>query len=337
MADGSGDWQRAVDDLSQATLAHAPEWISVIRNTYGHDPMYLSGEDDEGRVGLLPAFVVRRPFFGTAVTSMPFLGAGGPCSTSAPLADVLVEGLIGEARRVGAAVVDLRCTERLNLAVDPMEHKVNMVLSLPGDSGQLWSQLDSSVRNQIRKAERSGLSVEFGGGDKLDDFYAIFASRMRDLGTPVHARRFFTAMFEAFGSRARVVLVRKGCTSIGGLIALTFKETVVVPWASCLKQHFALCPNMLLYWETIRTACARGIQRFDFGRSTRNSGTYRFKRQWGTVETPLFWYTIPLRFRRSQALPTAGNGTSLLTDVWQRLPLAVTRHLGPHVRKYLIQ
>ena len=67
-----------------------------------------------------------------------------------------------------------------------------------------------------------------------------------------------------------------------------------MPWAACSKEHFALCPNMLLYWETIRTACADGFARFDFGRSTRQSGTYRFKRQWGAQEEPLFWYRIPI-------------------------------------------
>jgi FemAB-related protein (PEP-CTERM system-associated) len=336
-ANPDGVWRQAIRELSDANLAHSPEWLSVIRNAYGHEPLYLSAEDGEGRPGLLPAFIVRRPFFGPVVTSMPFLDSGGPCSASAALSMKLVERLLCEARRVGAAAVDLRCTQRLNLGVEPMEHKVNMVLSLPDDPDRLWPLLDSAVRNQIRKAERSGLSVEFGGADELDDFYAIFASRMRDLGSPVHARTFFTAMFDAFGSRARVTLVRKGTTPIGGLIALTFKDAVVVPWASCLKQYFALCPNMLMYWETIRTECANGIRRFDFGRSSRGSGTYRFKRQWGAADTPLFWYTIPLRPSRSRALPTAGSGTNLLVDVWQRLPLAVTRQLGPRVRKYLIQ
>ena len=108
---------------------------------------------------------------------------------------------------------------------------------------------------------------------------------MRDLGSPVHAREFFRATLEAFGDRARVALVRKGQTPIGGLVALAFKDVLAVPWASCAKEHFALCPNMLLYWETIRAGCMDGFRRFDFGRSTRGSGTYRFKRQWGAQES----------------------------------------------------
>jgi hypothetical protein len=134
-------------------------------------------------------------------------------------------------------------------------------------------------------------------------------------------------------------VVRKTSTPVGGLVSLTFKDTMVVPWASCRKEDFPLCPNMLMYWETIAGACAQQLRQFDFGRSTRDSGTYRFKHQWGAVEAPLFWYTIPVHRRDTahDALPRFGGAGAGLSRVWQRLPPLMTRHLGPHLRKYLIQ
>lgn len=328
---------RIVDASGDASLAHAPEWLSVIRTVYRHDPVYLRAEDDDGRAALLPAFVVRRPFFGAAVTSMPFLDAGGPCGTSPALADALVAHLLEYASRTDAEVVDLRCRQRLNLAIEPMEHKVNMILRLPSDPETLWRQLDSSVRNQIRKAERGGLMVEVAGADRLDDFYAIFAHRMRELGSPVHARAFLAAILNGFGARARLVFVIRRGAAIGGLLALSFKDTLVVPWAACLSRHFALCPNMLLYWQTIRSACQEGFRQFDFGRSTRDSGTYRFKRQWGAEPVPLFWYSIPMNGRHREARGENGRGAAYAAGIWQRLPVAVTRTLGPRIRRYLTQ
>src|SRR2546427_11258796 len=65
---------------------------------------------------------------------------------------------------------------------------------------------------------------------------------------------------------------RKGGTPVGGLVALAFKDRLAVPWASCLKEYLSLCPNMLLYWEVLRTACVEGFRTFDFGRSSRHSG-----------------------------------------------------------------
>ena len=332
-----GAWRRWVHDLRDPHLAHSQEWAAVIRHAYGHEPLYLAADDGSGRSGVLPAFIVRRPLFGTAITSMPFLDGGGPCSSSTAVEDGLVESLIGEARRLGARLLELRCRRRLNISWEPAEHKVNLTLPLPSTVEQLWRQLDRSVRNQLRKAERSGLSVEFGGAEQLETFYSIFAIRMRELGSPVHDRAFFRAIVREFGAQARVALVRKGETPVGALLALGFRDTLTVPWASCLSEYRTLCSNMLLYWETMRTACSEGFRRFDFGRSSRGSGTYHFKRQWGAIESPLFWYTIPLRGHARTSSTEDGWLGKFLPQAWRHLPLTLTRGFGPRIRRYLIQ
>lgn len=330
-----GEWRRLSRQLG-GHLAHAPEWSTVIQETYGHEPFYLLATDEAGPGGLLPAFIVRRPLIGAAVTSMPFLDGGGPRSASPALTTGLVNGLIAQAHRIGASVVELRCQERLPVAWQPMEHKVNQVLALPPDPEKLWHRLDRTVRNQVRKAHRSGLCVEFGGLERLDAFYAIFSNRMRELGSPVHDREFFRSILTRFAGQARIAVVQNGATPIGGMLMLASNNVLTVPWASCLSRYSTLCPNMLLYWEAIRAGCLEGRARFDFGRSTRGSGTHHFKRQWGADEIPLYWYTIPIK-GRSTFSPGAGATSSRLADVWKRLPLSVTRHLGPRVRKYLIQ
>ena len=337
LPDSGGRWRRIVDESGQSALGHSPEWFSLIQRAYGHSPLYLQIDDGDGHTGVLPAFVVRRPFFGTVVTSMPFLDSGGPCGSTPAMRRVLVAHLVAEARRIGAAAVELRCSERIDIPVSPAENKVNMTLPLPDDPATLWQHLEKQVRNQVRKAERCGLAVEFGGAEKLRAFYDVFVARMRDLGSPVHAPEFLAAVLDGFGSRARVLLVRKGDTTIGGLITLAFKDRLTVPWATCLKEYFSLCPNMLLYWEALRAACREGFRRFDFGRSSRHSGTYHFKVQWGAREEPLFWYTIPLASTAPPSRCADATNGALLARVWQRLPLVVTRHLGPHIRRYLIQ
>jgi serine/alanine adding enzyme len=333
----SSTWRRCVHDLRDSNLAHSQEWAAVIQHAYGHEPLYLAADDGSRHSGVLPAFIVRRPLFGTAVTSMPFLDGGGPCCSSTTVETGLVESLISEARRLGARLIELRCSRRLDISWQPAEHKVNLALPLPSNPDQLWTHFDRSVRNQLRKAERSGLSVDFGGAEKLDAFYSIFAVRMRELGCPVHDRAFFRAIVHEFGAQARVALVRKRETPIGALLALGFRDTLTVPWASCLSEYRSLCSNMLLYWETIRTACVEGFRRFDFGRSSRGSGTYRFKKQWGALESPLFWYTIPLHGRSRTVSADDGGVGTFLTRAWRHLPLTLTRGVGPRIRRYLIQ
>jgi CelD/BcsL family acetyltransferase involved in cellulose biosynthesis len=178
--------------------------------------------------------------------------------------------------------------------------------------------------------------VEAGGASLLPAFYDVFAANMRDLGSPVHGRPCLQAVLEAFKPRARRLLARRAGRPVGGLLALVHGDTLYVPWASSLRSEAAHCPNMLLYWEALRGACQDGHRRFDFGRSTRDSGTYRFKRQWGAEEVPLYWYTLPLRGR---AAPPAGadERLALAGRLWRRLPLGLTRWLGPRLRRLLTQ
>ena len=332
-----GQWSALVGKSEHANLAHAPEWFGVIQSAYGHTPLYLQAEGTNGHLAVLPAFLLRSRIFGTVVASMPFLDGGGPCSTDVDLDKVVVGALIEEAARLGARMVELRSTVELDLPVPALRNKFNLVRNLPKDADGLWRRLDAKVRNQVRKAERSGLSVEFGHREALNAFYDVFAVNMRDLGSPVHGRALFAAILESFGDRARIALVRRGSSVIGGLVALMFKDTLVVPWASSLRQYFTLCPNVLLYWETLALACREGFSRFDFGRSSRDSGTYRFKRQWGAEEVPLYHYLVPMRAGREPSLSPGGSRAALLVALWSRLPVAVTRWIGPPVRKHLTQ
>lgn len=320
-------------------LAHAPEWLEIIQDVYGHRPLLLR-TSDSGGTAFLPAVIVRRPLLGQVVASMPFLDGGGPSFMSAEAGCLLVKRLVADARALGARAVDVRSSVRLDIPWTPLSHKANLVLPLPSQPDELWASIGRGVRNEVRKAERSSLTVERAGPAELAAFYEVYAARMHDLGSPAHSRAFFDAIFRVFGDRARLILVRKDSRVIGGLVALVSGDTVTVPWASCLREYFSLCPNMLLYWEAIRSSCSDGFAQFDFGRSTRDSGTWRFKRQWGAVEQPLFWYSISLS-RKATSLgsdaPSHTRESDRAAAAWRRLPQPITRWLGPRLRKYLVQ
>jgi FemAB-related protein (PEP-CTERM system-associated) len=333
-----GEWSTIVDSDGDAHLAHAPAWHGAIARAYGHVPLYLRAESAGGEQAVLPAFIVRRWLSRPVVTSMPFLDGGGPSGSSATLGGPLLERLVQEARAAGARRVEVRSAVPLDLPVEPRREKIRLVLDLEGSADRMWKGLDGKVRNQVRKAERSGLSVEFGRADKLDDFYEPFAVNMRDLGSPVHGREFFRAVLEAFGDAVRIGVVYLGARAVGGLIAVAFRDTLSVPWASSLREYRALCPNMLLYWEAIRLACGDAFRRFDFGRSSQSSGTYAFKKQWGAREVPLFWYTVPTGDEeRARAAAGSDWRRDALARAWSRLPLALTNRLGPQLRGQLTQ
>jgi serine/alanine adding enzyme len=328
-------WDFYVEHSATATMCHQFIWQPIIVRAYGHRPFYLMARR-EGRVhGILPLFLVSSRVFGRSLTSMPFLDYGGICADDEAVSGFLLEHALRLMQEYDAHWIELRQCEPPACAGTVSLDKVSMILDLSLGAESVWQSLAAKVRNQVRKAVKSGLSTSVGGAEFLEEFYTIFAVNMRDLGSPVHHRAFFAQMFAEFGTQARVVLVRDGQCTIGGLVGLFFKDTVVIPWASSLRQYFPKCPNNLLYWDAIQYACAQGCKHFDFGRSSVGSGTYHFKDQWGAKPLQLYWQILGRNGNDGRTLSTDNPRYQMVQAAWRRLPVPLTTLIGPHIRKYV--
>jgi hypothetical protein len=97
-----------------------------------------------------------------------------------------------------------------------------------------------------------------------------------------------------------------------------------------------MSPNMLVYWALMERMIASGARLFNFGRCSPDSGTYRFKMQWGGRAEPLAWYQQTDRPGETAATPSPDQGAfALATRVWQRLPVSLTTRLGPHIVRFI--
>src|SRR5438046_9703572 len=92
----------------------------------------------------------------------------------------------------------------------PPQRQVHMRLELPATAGALWDQLNAKVRNQVRKGQKGGFTVHWGGAELLDEFYDVFSRNMRDLGTPAFGRRLFAAVLRQFPDQSELCVVRDG-------------------------------------------------------------------------------------------------------------------------------
>ncbi|PYR93354.1 MAG: FemAB family PEP-CTERM system-associated protein [Acidobacteria bacterium] len=331
IADDGAEWNAYVDRHADASGYHAWAWRHVFEQAFGHEAVYLVARREPHVVGVLPVVLFRSTLFGKFAVSLPFVNYGGVLADD----DQASEALLLEARsllsRRGARHLELRHRLRHFPALPAKDHKVTLLLDLPSTEEACWQGLDRKVRNQVRKAEKSGLTAEIGGRSLLPEFYAVFARNMRDLGTPVYSPRFFDAICAHVESRVRVVLVRLGSEVIAAGITHTHRQVMEMPWASSLKERRDLCPNNLLYWTVIREAIRTGHAVLDFGRSTADEGPYLFKLQWGAHPEQLWWeYCL----NGTDALPdhsTKNPRMQTAIALWKRLPLPVASFIGPHV------
>ena len=329
-------WDGYVGENQKATGYHLTAWRHVVGRVFGHRTYYLMARDEGGMVrGVLPLVLTKSPMFGCFLTSMAFFNYGGVLADRADVRLALLSAAAETAKDVGAAHIELRQAEPLETDWPVRSRKVSMRLALPPDYETLLKAFPSKLRSQIRRAQKEGMDVRVGGKELLEDYYRVFARCMRDLGTPVYEKGFFQSIVEIFPKEVRLCVVSlKGMPLASGLL-YGFRSRLEIPWAASDKRFSRLAPNMLLYSEVLEFACREGFKEFDFGRSSVDSGTYRFKQQWGAHPRQLYWYYW---LAGGQSIPELNPGNpkfKAAISVWQHLPLPVTNLIGPHIVKYL--
>lgn len=309
-----------------------PAWLHILRDGLGHVPFVVEATRHKRVVGWLPLAYIRSTLFGRYLVSLPYLNTGGVDSDERPVAEALIDRAVQLGHELQVKHVELRHEQaighaHLNAAYS---NKVHMRLALPSFPGPLWEELPAKVRNQVRKAEKLGLEVDWGTLDLLDDFYHVFSRNMRDLGTPVYGRALFAAILRHFEQAAEICVVRHNGLAIAAALVVHGKGVTEVPSASSLREHNSTCANMLMYWNLIDRAIERGQAVFDFGRSTLEGNTYRFKKQWGALPEPAIWQYHLRRGSAADMRPDHPRFQPLIR-LWQRLPVRVTRWIGPRI------
>lgn len=329
------EWNRYVESNPAASLYHRAEWQALIKETFGHSGYYFSARDKTGNItGVLPLIRLRSRLFGDFMVSMPYFNYGGAVADHPLIEQHLMEAAAQQGARIGVSHIEFRDdTPRRELPA--RTEKVNMILHLPDNQDELWQSFTPKLRAQIRRPQREKPQVLMGGVEYLDDFYAVFSRNMRDLGTPVYSRTFFRNILDSFPDTSQLIVVRLADRPVAAAFLIGHRDTLEIPWASTLSDVNRLSINMLLYWEILKYAIKQGYRNFDFGRSSKDSGTYRFKQQWGAQPRPLYWHYWQASGDTLPSLNPDNPRYALAIKVWQRLPLTVTTALGPLIVKNL--
>jgi FemAB-related protein (PEP-CTERM system-associated) len=313
-------------------LSRHPAWLSVLHDGLGHDPCCLEVVEDGRTRGLLPLACVRGLLFGRFLVSLPYLNYGGVLADDDDAAHLLIDRAVGLADHLGVRFLELR---HEGLTAHPAltegaTDKVHMRRPLPATADELWRELSCKVRNQVRKGQKSGLTVAWGGEELLADFYAVFSHNMRDLGTPAYGRRLFRAVLRHFPGRAEFCVVRAGAQPAAAGLLLHGRGVAELPSASSIRAFNPTCANVLLYWHLLERAVERGQALFDFGRCTADGNNYRFKKQWGAEPFPARWQ-YHLRAGTAHDMRPSNPRFQKLIQLWQQLPLWLAGLLGPRI------
>ena len=313
-------------------LSKHPAWLHVLRTALDHEVFALEAVSEGRTCGFLPLAHVSSLLFGRFLVSLPYLNTNGVIAASPDVQATLVSRAVSLADELNVKYLELRHEEPvdhpdLNAA---LTSKVHMRLQLPKTTERLWKEFDPKVRNQVRKGEKHGFAVNWGGGELLDGFYDVLSRNMRDLGTPVYGRSLFREILAAFPNDAELCMVRDGVKPIAAALLIHGWGVTEVPTASALKEYNPSSANMMMYCRLLERAVERRQSVFDFGRSTTEGSTFKYKKQWGAVPHPAAWQYAMKDGTVGDMRPDNPRYQRAIR-LWQKLPVRLTRYLGPAI------
>ena len=328
-------WRKYVSSTTEESLYFSINWDAVF-SQYGLRVLRLIAMRSDDVVGVLPLVWQKSRILGNRLVSLPWFDVTGVLADDDSAAAALIHRALHEADARGVRELQIRQREQVHCRSLVRTDKFLLRLALTSDPEALWSGFKPKVRNQIRKAEKHGLVVEKGGEAAIAQFFAVYAENMRDLGSPSHSLAFFQTVFDQFASATQLYLVKLNGETIGAGWTMSNGACLEIPWASSKKAYNHYCVNHAMYWRIIEDACRAGYRWFHFGRSTRDSGQFRFKLQWNADPVQLYWCYLPAESGREQmdewnTPPALARGAR----IWKRLPVAVAKRLGPQLIRYL--
>ncbi len=133
--------------------AHQPQWLLVLRDGLGHEPIVLEATAGKKTVGYLPLSFVSSVLFGRFLVSFPYLNTGGVQAKDLATQISLIDSAVELADTMHVRHLELRHETivdhpRLDGVRDT---KVHMRLDLPSFPGPLWEGFKAKVRNQVRQ------------------------------------------------------------------------------------------------------------------------------------------------------------------------------------------
>ena len=333
--DEHDQWNSYVSKNPAATIHHRTEWRELLEQSYGLESFYFIAHDANGNVvGILPLVRLKSRLFGDFLVSMPWFARGGAVADAPLIEHRLMHMANKHASTLGIEHIEYR-DDIEHEGYPVLKHKVNMVLSLPDSEEELWSGFTSKLRAQIRRPQREKTEILIGGEELVNEFYKVYTCNMRDLGSPAHGKPFIINMLQHFPQNCWIIVLRLNNQPVAAGLLLGMSDTLEIPLASTIRSVNSLSMNMLLYWHVLKFAIENGYKNFDFGRSSLDAGTYRFKKQWGAIPKQLYWHYWLGESAELPSLNPANPKYALVINLWKRLPLALANWIGPLIVKHL--
>jgi hypothetical protein len=299
-------WDRALDRSPYAWLFHRATWIQLIADIFPdqRNRSFLVVRDSRD-IAAVPAFAVhdrvwrvlprlvyRFPLAGPALVAE----AAGEHRTWAEVLMVLQDRARSDgADSVETVVHPLAPAALAGFPVNPLLpygfadwSQPCWLLLLSGDPAVAWKAFDGRARNQVRQAEKEGVTVRRARGpEDVDAYYALHVETYARTGAPPFPKAYFQETLRRLPTVANFffALDSEG-QPIAAINVIRHGASAVYNSGCSSRRGQELRANHLLQWHAIRWLAQERAGAYLLGdafpaTSGKNAGLDLFKRSFG--------------------------------------------------------
>lgn len=326
-------WDGYVDSHPQGSVFHRIAWKRAVERTFGHRAVYLWAERDGAWTGVLPLFRVTT-LKGRALVSVPYGVYGGILASDPAAEQALLAAARAAAERCDAKYVELRSRHANGLGLPENDLYVTFERELPAAPEECLGMIPRKSRASVRNGRtKFGVTSEFTNDfTKLWDLYAL---NVRRLGSPTFPFRFLVNLKEAYGDAMDVQHTLFEGRVVAAVLAFYDRGTVIPYYSGTDDAYFFTQCSNVMYCDLMEAGVRRGYKRFDFGRSRRHAGPYQFKVNMGFEPAGLHYQYVLRTLPEIPQMNPSNPKLALPRRMWSRLPLGVTKIVGPQLLKFI--
>lgn len=269
-------WGRFVYDHPLGNVFQTPQIYAAYCMTRNYYPIVVACYESDSLAGILLA-VVQKEYKGMlGKLSARSIIWGGPLVRDNDIG--ILEELMDEYSRIVKHMViytQIRNIFIMDWAKNDLkkagynyEEHLNIIVDLNKSEDELWKEVHSKRRNEIRRATKEGTSfTEFSDCDALNKIWPVLKDVYQRAKLPLPDISLFQNLLasERGGSPLKVFAALNGDQCIGVLLGLCWRERVINWYAGAFQKDLSKYPNDLLPWEAILWAKRNGYNKFDFG------------------------------------------------------------------------
>jgi len=290
-------WGEFVYSHPQGNIFQTPEMAEVYKRTRNYKPISLAIIDasSDEILSVLSAVVLKEKGMAGYFSSRSII-QGGPLYVKNEKGVAAVSLLMKDYNRIIEKqalyseirpVYDISDPLVLNAQGYDFEEHLNFLISINKPKENICKQIHKTMRKNIKKAYKKGVTVEEITDRKLITIYYDFLKEVyHNAKVPLSDISFFESIYDILVPKgmAKFHLAKYNNSYIGGRLSFFYKDRIYADSVGVPVKYRHLYPNALLNYQVMAYGSEKGYCIFDFGgagKPDKDYGAREFKSQFG--------------------------------------------------------